>query len=86
MGYKAHLGELGVVEKVGPVAVDEGAEGEAVPPGQVEVLHVDVLVGDSLPLAPQQQALLGRHLLHRDVLDGEAEGGGRRRFNFFSKS
>jgi hypothetical protein len=66
-----HLGELGVVEQVGSVTVDERAEGEAVPPAQVEVLDVHVLVGRRLPLAPQQQALLSRHLLHRDVLDGE---------------
>jgi hypothetical protein len=68
-----HLGELGVVEEVGPVAVDESAEGKAVPPAQVEVLDVHVLVGRRLALAPQQQALLRRHLLHRDVLDGEPD-------------
>jgi hypothetical protein len=69
--FPPHLGELGVVEQVGSVAVDERAEGEAVPPAEVEVLDVDVLVGRRLALAPQQQALLRRHLLHRDVLDGE---------------
>lgn len=42
----------------------------------MEVLHVDVLVGCSLALAPQQQPLLGRHLLHADVLDGEAQDNG----------
>ena len=66
-----YLGELGVVEQVGPMAMDEGAEGQPVPPAQVEVLDVDVLVGGRLALAPKQQALLGRHLLHRDVLDSE---------------
>ena len=35
--------------------------------GGVEVLHIDVLVGSGLPLAPEQQAFLGRHLLHADV-------------------
>ena len=33
-----------------------------VDPPDVEVLHVDVPVGGSLPLAPQQQTLLGRGL------------------------
>ena len=42
----------------------------------MEVLYVDVLVGRGLPLAPEQQALLGRHLLHGDVLDGEAQDDG----------
>ena len=51
--------------------VDEGTECQPVAPAQVEVLHIDVLVGGGLALAPQQQTLLGGHLLHRDVLDGE---------------
>ena len=42
----------------------------------VEVLDVDVLVGRRLALAPEQQALLGRHLFDRDVLDGEAQNDG----------
>lgn len=42
----------------------------------MEVLDVDVLVGRGLPLAPEQQPLLGRHLLDGDVLDGEAEDDG----------
>ena len=42
----------------------------------MEVLDVDVLVGRGLPLAPEEQALLGRHLLHGDVLDGEAQDDG----------
>ena len=53
------------------MAVDEGAERQTISPTQVEVLHIDVLVGGGLPLAPQQQTLLGGHLFHRDVLDGE---------------
>lgn len=43
---------------------------------QVEVLNVDVLVGRRLALAPQQQALLGRHFLNGNVLDGEAQNDG----------
>lgn len=43
---------------------------------EVEVLDVDVLVRRSLSLAPQQQALLGRHLLDGDVLDGKAQDDG----------
>lgn len=39
----------------------------------MEVLYVDVLVGSRLALAPQQQTLLGGHLLHGDVLNGEAQ-------------
>lgn len=47
------LGQLGVVEQVRPMPVDEGAEGETVPPAEMEVLDVDVLVGSRLSLAPQ---------------------------------
>ena len=43
---------------------------------QVEVLNVDVLVRGRLALAPQQQALLGRHFLDGNVLDGEAQNDG----------
>ena len=57
------------------MAMDKGAEGQAVPPAEVEVLDVDVLVGRRLALAPEQQPLLRRHLLHRDVLDGEPKMG-----------
>lgn len=44
--------------------------------GQMEVLYVDVLVGCRLALAPQQQTLLGGHLLNRDVLNGETQDDG----------
>ena len=54
--------------------VDEGAERQTITPAQVEVLHVDVLVGCGLALAPEQETLLGGHLLNGDVLDGEPEG------------
>ncbi len=40
---------------------------------QMEVLDVDVLVWRRLPLAPEQQALLSGHLLHRYVLDGKTK-------------
>ena len=43
---------------------------------EMEVLHVDVLVGGSLPLAPQQQTFLGGHFLNGNVLDGEAQDDG----------
>lgn len=39
----------------------------------MEVLDVDVLVGSGLALAPQQQTLLGGHLLDGNVLDGESQ-------------
>lgn len=44
--------------------------------GQMEVLDVDVLVGRRLALAPQQQTLLGGHLLDGNVLDGESQDDG----------
>lgn len=52
------LGELAVVNEVGPVPVDEGAEGQAVLEGQVEVLDVHVLVRRCLALTPEQQTFL----------------------------
>lgn len=58
------------------MAMDEGAECQAVFEGEVEVLDVDVLVGGGLPLAPEQQTFLGSHLLHGDVLDGETQDDG----------
>ena len=72
----AHLGELVVVDEVRPVTVDERAERQAVLEAGVEVLHVHVLVGGRLALAPEQEALLGGHLLDRDVLDGEPQDDG----------
>lgn len=42
----------------------------------MEVLYVDVLVGCRLALTPQQQTLLGGHLLHRDILNGETQDNG----------
>ena len=39
----------------------------------MEVLNVDVLVGRRFALAPEEEALLGRHLLHWNVLDGKAQ-------------
>ena len=40
---------------------------------EVEVLNVDVLVGRRFALAPEQETLLGRHLLHWNVLNGETQ-------------
>lgn len=48
------LGELAVVDEVGPVPVDEGAEGQTVLERQVEVLNVHVLVRRRLALTPQK--------------------------------
>lgn len=39
----------------------------------MEVLHIDILVRGSLPLAPEEETLLGSHLLNTDVLDGEPQ-------------
>lgn len=47
-----------IAEVVFPLRTKWGA---ADPP-DVEVLHIDVPVGGSLPLAPQQQTLLSRSL------------------------
>lgn len=55
------------------MAMDKGAEGQAVLERQMEVLHVDVLVWGRFALAPQEQTLLRRHLLDGYILDGEAE-------------
>lgn len=55
------------------MAVNEGAERQAVLERQVEVLNVNVLIRRGLALAPQQQALLSSHFLHGDVLDGESQ-------------
>lgn len=44
--------------------------------GRVEVLDIDILVRGSLTLAPEQQALLGCHLLYTDVLDSEPQDDG----------
>lgn len=43
---------------------------------EMEVLYIDIFVGGGLALAPQQQALFGCHLLHRNVLDGESQDDG----------
>lgn len=53
--------------------MDQRAEGQTVLEREMEVLHVDVLVGRGLALAPQQQTFLRRHLFHRYVLDGETQ-------------
>ena len=52
------LGQLRIVDEVGPVTVDQGAEGQTVLEGQVEVLHVHVLIRSRLALAPEQQTFL----------------------------
>lgn len=43
---------------------------------EMEVLHVDVLVGRGLALAPQQETLLGCHFLDGNVLNGESQNDG----------
>ena len=55
--------------------VDDGVEGEPVPPAGGKVAHVDVRVAGCLHLAPQQQRVLCRlglgavGLFNCDVLD-----------------
>ena len=76
------LGQLVVLYEVSPVLVDDGVEGQTVPPGGGEVPHVDVVVASSLDLAPQQQGVLGRPRLlalllhHGDLLDLEPQDDG----------
>ncbi len=59
--------------------VNDGIEGETIPPRGGEVPHVHVVVASRLHLAPEQQRVLGRScslvLLgdHRDILDLEPE-------------
>jgi hypothetical protein len=50
--------ELAVVDEVGPVPVDECAERKTILEGQVEVLHVHVLVRSGLALTPQEETFL----------------------------
>ena len=52
-------------------AEESNVQSLTISPAQMEVLDIDILVRGSLPLAPEQQTLLGGHLLHGDVLDGE---------------
>ena len=52
------LGQLVVLYEVSPVLVDDGVEGQTVPPGGGEVPHVDVVVAGRLHLAPEQQSVL----------------------------
>lgn len=54
--------EFVVVDEIGPVAVNERAEGQTVLETHVEVLHVYVLVRLGLALTPQEETLFGRHL------------------------
>lgn len=42
----------------------------------MEVLNVDVLVRRCLALAPQKQTLLGGHLFHGNILNGETQNDG----------
>jgi len=56
--------------------MDESTECQTISPAEVEVLDIDILVRRCLPLAPEQETLLGGHLLHGDVLDGEPQDNG----------
>jgi hypothetical protein len=67
------LVELVVVDEIGPVDVEERTERQAVVPAGAEVAHVNLVVAGGFALAPQQQALLGRHALFVDVVDCEAQ-------------
>ena len=55
--------------------VDDGVEGETVPPAGGEVTYVNILVAGSFHLAPKQQRILGRFglgagfFLYGNVLD-----------------
>lgn len=62
----------GYSHEVGPVAVQDGTEGEAVAEGGGHVGDADIAVALALLLAPQLQVLDGRHGLDGP---GEAAGG-----------
>ena len=59
------LVQLGEVDEVWPMVVDQEIEPKPVLPRQREVLDVNMLVSVRSSLTPEQQGLLRRHLLRR---------------------
>ena len=59
------LVQLGEVDEVWPIVVDQEIEPKPVLPRQREVLDVNMLVSVRSSLTPEQQGLLRRHLLRR---------------------
>ena len=59
------LVQLGEVDEVWPIVVDQEIEPKPVLPRQREVLDVNMLLSVRSSLTPEQQGLLRRHLLRR---------------------
>ena len=59
-----------------PTVCGHDAQSQTVVPARREVAHFDFIVACSLPLAPQQQALLRTQTLLVDVADCEAQNQG----------
>lgn len=65
------------MNEVRAVLVDDGVEGQPVPPGGGEVAHIHIVVAGRLHLAPEQQGVLGGlgflvvGLFNSDILDLE---------------
>jgi len=64
------------VNQIRAMGVDEGGKGEAVVERLVKVVDVDVGIALGLLLAPEEQAVLGRHMVDANVLDLEAQDDG----------
>lgn len=68
-------------QKLSPVFVYDGVEEFAVPPVAGEVVAAETLVALHHPLRPQQQTLLGGHVVrlpvHLNVGDLRGEGAGQ---------
>lgn len=56
--------------------VDEGTEGKAILPAAMEVLNIDIVVGSSFALAPQEQTFFGGGRLYFNVLDSKSQDDG----------
>jgi len=62
-----------VVDQVGAMDVKQGTEGQTVVPARTEVTDVHLIIASRLALTPKKQALLGRHALLVDVVNGESK-------------
>lgn len=51
------LGELVIIDKLGPVTMNKCTKGKAIFPASIEILDVDVVVWGGLSLAPKKKAI-----------------------------
>ena len=65
-----------VINQIRPVYIQKRAERKAIIPGGGKVAHLDVLIACSLPLTPEQKALLRRLALLVNVRDCKAQDEG----------